>query len=187
MRRPFLSAAASVFRCLRRLRLTDEAERLIRFLDPGGLGSAGAEGLSHPERLGLAIGWFTAGNEDAGTRILNDARESVFLNENLSERDRTELAIAYAEALGFTPARIAHGRLEEIFQRPLFVVEKRSSTNRYFTLKPLQLIDNIVRSVVTDEFTLGPAVRGWLEDDEFLIRSRIHRDMAATLREHGMG
>jgi hypothetical protein len=29
-------------------------------------------------------------------------------------------------------------------------------------------------------------VRGWLDDDEFLIRSRIHRDMAAILREQGM-
>ena len=93
-------------------------------------------------------------------------------------RERTDLAIAYAEALGFTPARIAHGRLEEIFQRPHFEVEVKGSTNRYFTLKPLQLIDTVVRSVVTDEFTLGPAVRGWLDDDEFLIRGRIHRDLA---------
>ena len=67
------------------------------------------------------------------------------------------------------------------------MVEKRGSTNRYFTLKPLQLIDTIIRSVVTDEFTLGPAVRGWLDDDEFLIRSRIHRDLAAILREQGLG
>jgi hypothetical protein len=41
--------------------------------------------------------------------------------------------------------------------------------------------------VVTDEFTLGPAVRGWLDDDEFLIRGRVHRDLAAVLREQGLG
>jgi hypothetical protein len=40
-----------------------------------------------------------------------------------------------------------------------------------------------VRAVVTDEFTLSPTVRNWLDGDEFLIRQRIHRDIAATLRE----
>jgi hypothetical protein len=184
MRRPFLAAAAPVFRCLRRLRLTDEAEALIEFLDPGRLGSA--ESQPPRLRLGIGIGWFIAGNEDVGTRILNEARESLFLKKDADDRERTELAIAYAEALGFTPARVAHGRLEEMFQRPLFLVEVMGSTNRYFTLKPLQLIDTIVRSVVTDEFTLGPAVRGWLDDDEYLIRGRIHRDMAAMLRDQGM-
>jgi hypothetical protein len=185
MRRPLLAAAAPVFRCLRRLRLTDEAETLMQFLDPGA--SASGEGHAPRMRLGMGIGWFIAGNEDAGTRILNEARDSLFLGAIADRRERTELAIAYAEALGFTPPRIAHGRLEEIFQRPGFEVEVKSSTNRYFTLKPLQLIDTIVRSVVTDEFTLGPAVRGWLDDDEFLIRSRIHRDLAGQLREQGMG
>ena len=46
-----------------------------------------------------------------------------------------------------------------------------------------RLIDTVVRAVVTDEFTLGATVRAWLDEDEFLIRRRIHRDMAALLRE----
>ena len=158
----------------------------MQFLDPGALGSERAHGPAPRMRLGLAIGWFIAGNEDAGTQILNHAREALFLSADDDVRSRTELAIAYAEALGFTPARVAHGRLEEILLRPHFRVEVMGSTNLYFTLKPLQLIDTIVRSVVTDEFTLGPAVRGWLDDDEFLIRGRIHRDLAALLRAQGM-
>jgi hypothetical protein len=51
----------------------------------------------------------------------------------------------------------------------------------------LRLIDTVVRSVVTDDFTLGPAVRAWLDEDEFLIRRRVHRDMAALLREGESG
>jgi hypothetical protein len=50
-------------------------------------------------------------------------------------------------------------------------------------LHPLRLIDTVVRAVVTDEFTLGPAVRSWLDEDEFLIRQRIHHDMRASLQE----
>jgi hypothetical protein len=39
---------------------------------------------------------------------------------------------------------------------------------------------------VTEDFTLSPTVRAWLDADEFLIRRRIHRDMAAELHERGL-
>ena len=84
-----------------------------------------------------------------GDRILNDAREALYFAPDSDVRGRTELAIAYAEALGFAPPRIAHGRLEEIFQQ-LGPVEVKGSTNRYYTLKPLQLIDAIVRQLSGD-------------------------------------
>jgi hypothetical protein len=182
-RRALELAAGSVFRSLRKLGFRAEAEALLRSIDPGH-GVAPGDRFP-PGRLGLAVGWFAVGDEDAGNRILNEARERLFLAGS-DERERTELAIAYAEALGFAPPGIALGRLEEIFQR-LDRVSVRGSTNRYFTLKPLQLIDAVVRSVVTEDFALGPAVRGWLDDDEFLIRRRIHRDLAAVLREQGIG
>jgi hypothetical protein len=134
------------------------------------------------ERTGLAVGWFVAGDEEAGNRVLNAARESLFLAAPDDVRKRTDVAVAYAEVLGFAPAGIALGRLEELFQR-LKCVTTHASSNCYYTLHPLRLIDTVVRSVVTDEFTLGAAVRAWLDEDEFLIRRRIHRDMAALLRE----
>ena len=137
-------------------------------------------------QFGVAVGWFAVGDEEAGTRILDDARNRLFVARTGDDRDRTELAIAYAEALGFAPPRIALGRLEEIFQL-LDRVTVTGSTNRYFTLKPLQLIDAVVRSVVTEDFALGPSVRGWLDDDEYLIRRRIHRDMTTVLNEDGTG
>jgi hypothetical protein len=63
-------------------------------------------------------------------------------------------------------------------------VTTHGATNRYFTLKPLELIDTVVRAVVSDDFALGPGVRGWLDDDEYLIRRRITRDLEAALA-HG--
>jgi hypothetical protein len=183
LRRALELAAGSVFRSFRKLGFRAEAEGLLRALDPGPGVSLADE--FPPSRLGLAVGWFAVGDEDAGNRILNEARERLFL-AGADERERTELATAYAEALGFAPPGIALGRLEEIFQR-LDRVSVKGSTNRYFTLKPLELIDAVVRSVVTEDFALGPAVRGWLADDEFLIRRRIHRDLTAVLREQGIG
>jgi len=125
------------------------------------------------------------GDEDTGNRILNEARDRLFLAGTDHDRDRTELAIAYATTLGFAPPGIALGRLEEIFQR-LERLTLTGSTNRYYTLKPLELIDAVVRAVVTEDFALGPVVRGWMDDDEFLIRRRIHQDMADVLRGEGM-
>lgn len=186
LRKPLVAAAGSIFRCLRRLGLRAEADSLMQFLDPGEHDTHSHSTRPIIERLGLATGWFIAGNEDAGNRVLNDAREALYLAGEINLRGRTELAIACTETLGFAPPRIAHGRLEEIFQR-LGPVEVNSSTNRYFTLKPLQLIDSVVRSVVTDEFILGSAVRSWLDDDEFLIRGRVHRDLGMMLSQQGIG
>ncbi len=186
--RPALfEVCASVFRALRRLGLRSEAETLVRFLDTASETDLEA-GKFAVARLGLAAGWYTAGDDEAGYRIVNEASEALYLARNLTVDARTKLAIAYAEALGFAPPRIAHGRLAELFQHQrLGQVKLDGATNTYFTLQPLQLIDAVVRSVVTDDFTLGPAVRGWLDDDEFLIRGRIHRDLATVLREQGIG
>lgn len=187
IRAPLFKVAGAVFRTLRRLGLGELAETLVRFLDP--VPGVGGAGLPLPTRLGLAAGWLTAGEEDTGKRILDDARDALYHRGKTDLRAHTELAIAYARALGFAPPKMAYGRLEEMFQLDghgnsrLGCVAVRGGTNRYYTLQPLQLIDAVVRSVVTDEFTLGPAVRGWLDDDEFLIRGRVHRDLTSVLRE----
>ena len=50
-------------------------------------------------------------------------------------------------------------------------------TNTHFSLAKLRVIEAAVRAVVTDDFALGPAVRRWLDDDEYRVRRRIHRDV----------
>ncbi len=180
LRAPLTNVAAQLFRTLRQLRQTGAAESLVSYLDLGDIG-----GITHASRLAIAAGWYVAGNEDVGNRILDEARTALFLGPEPNNRNRTALALAYANTLGFAPPRIAHGRLEEIFQR-LGPIDVMGSTNRYFTLKPLQLIDTVIRSVVSDEFVIGSPVRSWLDDDEFLIRSRIHRDLGMVLQEQGI-
>jgi hypothetical protein len=180
IRAPLVAAAFSVFRTLRKRKLRGEAETLMHFLDGDRLDPAAVS------PLGLAVGWFTAGNDDTASAILDEARDKLLIVGVGDLRERTELAIAYAETLGFAAPQISHGRLQEIFQR-LGEVYVMGGTNQYYTLQLLQVVDAVVRSVVTDEFTLGPAVRGWLDDDEFLIRGRIHRDITSVLREQGLG
>ena len=62
------------------------------------------------------------------------------------------------------------------------MVTATGATNRYFTLAPLALIDVAIRAVVSEEFTLGPQVRAWLDDDEYLIRRRVTRDLTEALK-----
>ena len=166
--------AGRFFRTLRRLGLTADAAELLAAL---------ADGTTPgPRELGLAVGWFAVGNEDAGMRVLDAARERLYVSGIPDERERTATAIAYAAAVGHAPPRIALARLEELFLR-LGGVTTHGATNRYFTLKPLELIDAVVRAVVSDDFALGPGVRGWLDDDEYLIRRRITRDLEAALAQ----
>src|SRR5205085_12183707 len=108
------------------------AEALLQLLDPG-RGEWPADSPSFPpSQFGIAVGWFAVGDEEAGNRILDDARNRLFVARTGDDRDRAELAIAYAEALGFAPPRIALGRLEEIFQL-LDRISTTGSTTRYFT------------------------------------------------------
>ncbi|HET6573680.1 MAG TPA: hypothetical protein VFG68_08780 [Fimbriiglobus sp.] len=164
--------AGLFFRTLRRLGLTAPAAELLAALADGA--------TVGPRELGLAVGWFAIGDEDAGMRVLDAARERLFVPGIPDERERTAIAIAYAVAAGHAPPRIALARLEELFLR-LGGVTAHGATNRYFTLKPLELIDTVVRAVVSDDFALGPGVRGWLDDDEYLIRRRITRDLESAM------
>jgi hypothetical protein len=41
----------------------------------------------------------------------------------------------------------------------------------------LRVVEAAVLAIVNDDFALGPAVRRWLDDDEFRVRRRIHRDL----------
>ena len=39
--------------------------------------------------------------------------------------------------------------------------------------------------MVSDDFTMGTQARRWLDDDEFLVRRRIHRDMDQAMVHTG--
>ncbi len=171
--RLFEPVAGPYFRALARLGLRPLAELLVARLRPGG--EAG------PTELGVAVGYYVAGQPDAANAILDAARDRLFVKGIRDDRDRTAIAMAYAAALEHAPPRTALGRLEELFLR-LDMVTATGATNRYFTLAPLALIDVVIRAVVSEEFTLGPQVRAWLDDDEYLTRRRVSRDLGEALK-----
>jgi len=166
--------ASRLFRALSRSGLTAE----IRLLLSRWYGVA-AERVE--ANLSAAIGWYTLGEAERGNRILNDARERLFVEGIADERERTRTALAYAQALAHVPPRLALGRLEELFQR-LGTISTEGATARYYALKPLELIDAAITAIVNEDFSLGPEVRNWLDEDERRIRGRITRDLGAALK-----
>jgi hypothetical protein len=94
--------------------------------------------------------------------------------------ERTALARTYAACLSYAPARFAIGRLEELYTR-LDRLHLTGSTNTHYTLAVLELVDTIVLAVVREDFSLGPAVRRWLDDDEYQVRRRMQQDLQALL------
>jgi hypothetical protein len=181
-------------RGLRRLGLRAETDRLLtrlaEWVVPGG--DAAAEHRRRPQAwpltlrrlLTLAGGWFYLGREGPATEVLDEARRVLFSHElthdDAHRRWQTDLACAYAAALGQAPARLALARVEELFAR-LLGVSDQLATNTHYSLSKLRVVEAAVRAVVSDDFALGPAVRRWLDDDEFRVRRRIHRDTRALV------
>jgi hypothetical protein len=176
-------------RGLRRLGLRAESDRLLaavadHYLPGGNLARAksrrGAEWpAALPALLQLAAGWFYVGRDGPAGAILDEARATLFAQSLPPER-RAPLAIAYVGALGQASVRLALGRIEELFHR-LPALPDRASTNTHYGLSALRLVEAVVLAVVNDDFALGPAVRRWLDDDEYVVRRRIHRDVRAAV------
>ena len=153
-------------------------------------GSVTAEGrrpqawpLTLRRLLTLAGGWFYVGRDAAATAVLDEARRLLYSPALCIEpyrRQQTDLACAYAAALGQAPVRLALNGVEELFGR-LPPLSDNLITNTHFSLARVRLVEAAVRAVVTEDFRLTPAVRRWLDDDEYRVRRRIHRDTRALI------
>lgn len=134
--------------------------------------------------LQVAGGWYAAGLDEPAHAVIIEAARDLYASDTPAA-DRTALAFAYTSALGQAPVRVALGRLEEMFQR-LSGIQVTGSTNAYYALKPLLLVETAIRAVVSDEFALGPQVRSWLHADELAVRRRIRDDLKVVLAAQGL-
>jgi hypothetical protein len=130
----------------------------------------------------LAGGWLSFGWLDKSLEVLDAARKLL-----LSERDKdyartglfpqlyANLAVAYVTALGEAPVDAALRRIEEFFRRA-WRLEDTFTSSTFYSRMHLNIIEAVVLAVVSEEFATGPSARRWMDDDEYLIRRRIHRD-----------
>ncbi len=187
--------AEQAFRSLRRMGLKAEADHVLHHL-----AATATQGLSYAKlrksrpaewptllrtMLHVAGGWYYSGRDEQAFAVLEEAKVDLF-DPTTSLEDRTRLAMVYVQTLGQAPFRVALGRLDELFQR-LAGLWICGTSNRFFWLPVIQLVEASVRAVVADDLAGGAGVRAWLDADEVAVRSRIRDDLAESLKTQGLG
>ncbi len=181
------SLAGQCFRGLRKLGLRDEIHAMLGQMaevvtggrSPADLRkrkdwSAGLRTLLH-----VASGWYYFGMEAEARPVMEEARLLLYQGA-LDAREQTKLACAYAGTIGQAPVDLALQSIDEMFQK-LTKVCDTFTTNAYYSLSQLDVVEAVVLAVVTEDFALGTMARRWLDDEEFLIRRRVHADVHALM------
>ncbi len=189
--------ARQCLRNLKKLGLTNEIDRFLTKLHSEVLRGASTAELrkkhaAKPESwsavlqtlLNLAGGWLHLGLTDRAKPILDEARNEL-LNANaltLVPKDYTELARAYVTALGQGNAENCLGGMIELFRKMSPAkITNTWTTAQYYSRFHLNLVEDVILAIVSDDSALGSSGRKWLDDDEYLVRRRIHADMKRNL------
>jgi cellulose synthase operon protein C len=136
--------------------------------------------------LCVAGSWFYFGQNEQAAEVTGQVRRQL-LEEELPPIQRTNLACAYVSAVGQASIETALPLIEELFQprsdnsgqKNLHGVKDQQTTASQFSLSQLDVVEATVLALVSDEANLSPESRRWLDEDEFLVRRRIHRDVRA--------
>jgi hypothetical protein len=195
------SLAGQCFRGLRKFgmrdaigRLLEQVAELIRLAEPqavqaAGRSSAAGRAPANPHTLKLllhvAAGWYYFGQNDRAKPIVDQVRHRLFQGDPLAPKEQADLACAYIAALGQAPVEVALQRLEELFHRLARIPDSFTTATHYSRLR-LDVVEAMVLAVVNDDFALDTAGRQWLDNDEFLVRRRIHRDVRTCLARAGL-
>jgi hypothetical protein len=194
--------ARQCLRNLKKLGLTNEIDRFLTKLHNEVLRGATTADLkkkysAKPESwsavlqtlLNLAGGWMHLGLKDRADPILVEARNEL-LNTNavaLQPKDYTELARAYVTALGQGNADACLGGMIELFKRMSTAkITNTWTTAQYYSRFHLNLVEDVILAIVSDDSALGSSGRKWLDDDEYLVRRRIHADMKRNLASNNL-
>lgn len=179
------------FRSLRKLGLRDQAAavlgRIAEFVASYELprSRAAAEaGKLQRVLLEVAGGWFYFDENDRAVPALDQAR-ALLLQKELAPFEQTRLACAYLRALGQAPAELALPRVQELFHR-LEGIFDGALMKYHFSLTRLNVAEAAVLALVSEDFTLDRAARRWLDEDEYVVRRRIHRDVRTALAQAGL-
>ncbi len=194
--------AVQCMRSLKKLGLSNEIDRFLTKLHSEVLGGASTAELkkkhqSKPETwsaalqtlLNLAGGWLHFGRQDRADPILLEARNELLQSSavSLQPKDYTELARAYVTALGQGPSERALSGMIELFKKMSPAkITNTWTTAQYYSRFHLNLVEDVIRAVVNDDAALGPSGRRWLDDDEYLVRRRIHADMKRNLEKNNL-
>lgn len=140
-----------------------------------------------------ANGWLLLGRVEEARAIIEQTREYLFghreyvfdttsqVYKSLRPAVR-ELVSAYVTTLGQTPIEIGLPFFREIFdtsRQRLIPIFDEFATSSHCVISQLAVVESVLVAIVSEDFTLNQESRRLLEEDEFLVRRRIHADAAA--------
>ena len=160
-------------RALRRIGLRREIAELLADVETHL--DTGATNLR--ARLALAAGLAFLGETARALPILEQARKA--LGENMTLTARLELTRALAAAYAQAPIGDALGGIAELSAQ-LRDITDSFGTNSHYCLSVLHFVESLVLGITSDDLALGEAGRRFVEDDEHLIRRRLHRDLGGS-------
>ncbi len=126
--------------------------------------------------LEIAAGWLYFGMDEHAHPVLEEARQ-LLLEQELGPRDQKDLACAYVTVLGQLPGDLAFERVEELV-REVRGVRDTYTTSSHYSVSHLEVVEAVVLAAVDIALGQGQALRRWLDEDEYLIRRRVHHDWA---------
>jgi hypothetical protein len=193
-RYPLINALGAT--CLRSLRKLDQPDAIARLMSQLQVeifkGQSSAEwrirlqGLKSHELadalqtvLILAGNWYTFGNESLAEDVIIMAERDLFaVKPVLAPLDLARVMQSYISALGASPPEQGLSRIEALFSRihsTQFV--HHFVTAPYFSRLHLIITEAVVMALASDESLGELGGRRWRDDEEFLIRRRIHADV----------
>ncbi|MDQ3335290.1 MAG: hypothetical protein M4D80_09010 [Myxococcota bacterium] len=160
-------------RALRRIGLRNEIAELLADVE-----QHLATNTAHLRaRLALAGGLAFLGDTNRALPILDSARKA--LGESMTLTARLELTRALAQAYAQAPLGHALGGITELAGQ-LRDITDSFGTNSHYCLSVLHFVESLVLGITSDDLALGEAGRRFVEDDEHLIRRRLHRDLGGS-------
>lgn len=190
-------AIGQTLRGLRKLGLRDEAIRMLDRLESTLLRGDTIARLTQvrPRNwpsivstlLPIAAGWLHFEQADRAEPIFVAARDLIRHRaaspaERVPPPQYAQIVVGLIAASGFLPPKVAQGKIAGLFEGDQ--IERLPNT---FTTAPfysrfhLAIAEAVVMTLSGDEFALGPAARRWLDEEEYLIRRRVHADVRQAM------
>jgi len=143
--------------------------------------------------LHLSEFWNYFGWHAQAAPFIKEAELFLFDNAGKNNNSRppamryVALACSYIRSVGqSSELDYVTSRFGELLKKMDPIPNHQSTTAAYYSSLHLTIVENMVLSLVSDDFILGETARRWLDDDEYLVRRRIHSDMRALLNQSGL-
>lgn len=168
-------------RSLRRVGLKEEAADLLEQMEGAISGEGSPEMVA---RVQVAGGLIYLGDLERARPFMQsahqflDARFPVVPRGNQPAEPCLQVHSALASAWSQAPEQHAVAGLDKLAKH-LRNVTDSYGTNTHFCRSVIQFMESLVLGYASEHLALGELGRRWLDEDEYLIRRRIHRTLGA--------